>query len=1288
MWKKALAIAVLVVLYPNIECKENQGDLKKSTDCRRTNKEAYKYCSKSCLSDRDCRKNHNCLCDGDCGMTCVRNNVKCVDPPKGKLLRIRLSNGRSFGSVVTYSCPPSYTLRGSSKRTCRSKGIWDGKKARCKKFCKDPGEIQHGSRRVDGLQVGRFIYYRCYPHYYKMEGSAKIECQDKEGKNGGNPEWSAPKPVCKVLTCPPPVIPQRATILHRQKRRKKFYAGENVQLMCSSGYSGLGTLMCNGSSWNGEIRCTPKSCGRPREVANGRIVGFLYSFKQKVQYACDEGYQLRGSSYRQCQANQEWGGDEPTCEVVDCGLLEKPDHGNIIEEVGTTYGKRIIFECAEKGYELVGSRERTCQGDGTWSGQPTTCELVKCGDPGVPLNGKRIVSKGFVYGGSVRFECNTNYTLMKGMPVAIYCQADKAWSGSLPRCLAPCPDPGVPYQATRIGHDFRHERTVRFTCPTNYRLEGIDEITCSNGRWSGRAPLCKAPCEDLAKPANGWKWGGFRHGSKVTFRCYSGYQKIGTDFTTCNDGTWTNDAPVCKGKCDRPRTPYRVRLRGNSFLDGDEVQFSCIGNRYDLFGNQIMRCVGRKWNSRIPQCKARCIFPGNPDNSFLLRAFRNRGDMIKHGERITYGCLEGYSLIGTVTRECNDGRWTNGSPVCKASCRPPGDIEHGRKIGDSYKHGERVRYQCDFGYTRDGEQELICLDGAWNFDRPICRAPCIRPERPINGGTRGDNFSHNEIVVFFCDDDYELEGDSQIICKDGSWSGSSPSCIAACPSLGELTHGRRWGDDFKDGETVTFGCNKGYDLFGTETIQCNGGSWNGSIPECKGQCVFTGDPLKAFMLDQIIQEGTHLKHGSIVELACEGSLELTGPAAVYCNDGQWNSSLPACKAACKNPGPITHGKKDGNDFSHGKHVKYKCDGNYSLEGNHQLTCHDGQWNSDPPLCKASCPILQVPSNGKANSTETKHGTLVSFSCDDGFKLQGLTHLTCVDGNWTDTTPICTVCRNPLGMENSLISDSRITSPDSRSSPNHARLNGKFSWCATEQTYLQIDLGKHYKLTAVATQGGQSYNGVISWVQRYKISFFAGPRTEIYYSESETPEAIEGNQDNSSIKTYVLKEPFVTKVVRIYPSFDLTPVCLRMELYGCEPKPDCIHVGSVVWGLWERNLALSMLHYYLAYITKLNATHVDFVLDYYVDKALTRSYNRTEPVLVIDKIPEMKDISVGSRVIGVHRETHKEWYQTGTVTSIPDSRYVSVRFDRGVTRRWIPLDELRLLRRPRFCTNGA
>ena len=133
--------------------------------------------------------------------------------------------------------------------------------------------------------------------------------------------------------------------------------------------------------------------------------------------------------------------------------------------------------------------------------------------------------------------------------------------------------------------------------------------------------------------------------------------------------------------------------------------------------------------------------------------------------------------------------------------------------------------------------------------------------------------------------------------------------------------------------------------------------------------------------------------------------------------------------------------------------------------------------------------------------------------------------------------------------------------------------------------------------------------------------------------------------------------------------------------------DCIHVGSVVWGLWERKG--DSLSYYLVYITQLNATHVDFVLDYYENKLLTRSYNRSEPVtvLVVDKTPKLTEISVGSRVIGVHKQKHKEWYKNGTVIRTSSSNYAYVRFN-SRTKRWVPLRELRLEKRPRFCTTGA
>lgn len=100
---------------------------------------------------------------------------------------------------------------------------------------------------------------------------------------------------------------------------------------------------------------------------------------------------------------------------------------------------------------------------------------------------------------------------------------------------------------------------------------------------------------------------------------------------------------------------------------------------------------------------------------------------------------------------------------------------------------------------------------------------------------------------------------------------------------------------------------------------------------------------------------------------------------------------------------------------------------------------------------------------------------------------------------------------------------------------------------------------------------------------------------------------------------------------------------------------------------------------------MNATHLDFAL--VVNKAQTQSYNRTDQVLIIDKAVEMKDISVNSRVIAVHKPHMPEWYRTGTVTNATVSssrRYVSVKFDNGDQRFRVPLKELRLVKRPVFC----
>ena len=120
-----------------------------------------------------------------------------------------------------------------------------------------------------------------------------------------------------------------------------------------------------------------------------------------------------------------------------------------------------------------------------------------------------------------------------------------------------------------------------------------------------------------------------------------------------------------------------------------------------------------------------------------------------------------------------------------------------------------------------------------------------------------------------------------------------------------------------------------------------------------------------------------------------------------------------------------------------------------------------------------------------------------------------------------------------------------------------------------------------------------------------------------------------------------------------------------------------------WGLWTNRDR--SLNYYKAYITKLNDTYVDFVLEY--NKQKTRSYRRTEPVLIIDdKISEIKNVARNAPVIAQHKGHMSEWYRTGTAMGISGTSFVSVKFDDGVTQ-WVSLENLRLVKRPRFCVDN-
>ncbi|XP_078381310.1 uncharacterized protein LOC144664059 [Oculina patagonica] len=167
------------------------------------------------------------------------------------------------------------------------------------------------------------------------------------------------------------------------------------------------------------------------------------------------------------------------------------------------------------------------------------CSVISCGDPGTPVNGEQAnVKIGYIYSGSVEFTCKDNYTLLGAN--TIYCEETKNWSSPLPRCLAPCPDPGVPSNGRRIGDDFRHGKSVTFKCQDEFELKGMATINCNDGTWTDDIPQCKdisyASCRDI------YRSGKSRGNTAYMLRTDVGKVPVYCHMTsigTCGSGGWT-----------------------------------------------------------------------------------------------------------------------------------------------------------------------------------------------------------------------------------------------------------------------------------------------------------------------------------------------------------------------------------------------------------------------------------------------------------------------------------------------------------------------------------------------------------------------------------------------------------------------------------------------------------------------------------------------------------------------------------------------------------------------------
>ncbi|XP_072240679.1 beta-2-glycoprotein 1-like [Leuresthes tenuis] len=225
-----------------------------------------------------------------------------------------------------------------------------------------------------------------------------------------------------------------------------FGPGVEVALSCKQGYTPVSSprkIVCTATGeWTKtRLKCIPKQCPSPDPLPSGELYYEDTVYQSTINYTCNEGYVMIGSSSAVCQASGTWSTPLPECRPVSCGLAPIPEFGIVVYDKSirgntTDYGLTATYACLPP-YAVFGNPTAECTASGTWTQTPI-CQVVTCPPP-------ENIERGYMSSSDQR------------------------------------------------EYDFMEK--VRYGCEDNYELEGIFEIVCQqNGNWSEK-PSCKAPCE-------------------------------------------------------------------------------------------------------------------------------------------------------------------------------------------------------------------------------------------------------------------------------------------------------------------------------------------------------------------------------------------------------------------------------------------------------------------------------------------------------------------------------------------------------------------------------------------------------------------------------------------------------------------------------------------------------------------------------------------------------------------------------------------------------------------------
>ncbi|XP_073075330.1 CUB and sushi domain-containing protein 1 isoform X2 [Manis javanica] len=787
------------------------------------------------------------------------------------------------------------------------------------------------------------------------------------------------------------------------------------------------------------------TCGNPGEILKGVLHGTRFNIGDKIRYSCLSGYILEGHAVLTCIVSPEngatWDFPAPFCRAEGaCGgtlrgtssTISSPrfpseyeNHADctwtVIAEPGDTIALVFTDFQLEEGYDFL-------EISGT---EAPSIWLTGMNLPSPVISSKNWLRLHFTSdsnhrrkGFNAQFQVKKAIELksrgVKMLPSKDSSHKNSVLSqGGVALVSDMCPDPGIPENGRRAGSDFRVGASVQFSCEDNYVLQGSKSITCQRvtdtlAAWSDHRPVCRArtcgsnlrgPSGIITSPNYPVQYEDNAHcvwvittmdPDKVIKLAFEEFElERGYDTLTVGDA----------GKVGDTRTVLYV-LTGSSVPD----LIVSMSNQMWLHLQSDDSIASPGFKAVYQEiAKGGCGDPGIPAYG------RRTGDRFLHGDTLTFECQAAFELVGERVITCQqNNQWSGNKPSCVFSCffnftassgiilSPNYPEEYGNNMNCVWliisEPGSRIHLifndfdvepQFDFLAVKDdGASDLIVLGTFSGHEVPSQLASSghvVRLEFQSDHSTTGRGFNIT----------YSTFGQNE------------------CHDPGIPINGRRFGDRFLLGSSVSFHCDDGFvKTQGSEAITCilQDGNvvWSSTVPRCEAPCggrltassgVILPPGWPGYYKDSLNCEWIiEAKPGHSIKITFDrfqtevnyDTLEVRdGPASsspligeyhgtqapqflistgnslrlLFATDSSRASvgfliryeSVTLDSDSCLDPGIPVNGHRHGSNFGIRSTVTFSCEPGYTLSEDGPLVCErTHQWSHALPSCDALC----------------------------------------------------------------------------------------------------------------------------------------------------------------------------------------------------------------------------------------------------------------------------------------------------------------------------------------------